>query len=203
MFSGIVEEMGKIVGVQQSEGGNRTFRVWCNFLQELKVDQSVSHNGACLTVERMEDSFYEVTAIQETLQKTNLSHLQVGMRVNLERAMKLGDRLDGHMVQGHVDTTGICTHASETNGSWYFGFSYHTKEGHLTVPKGSICVNGVSLTVVESTPGYFSVAIIPYTFAHTTFADLRKGDTVNLEFDVLGKYMYHYFKQLQLTQQGI
>lgn len=200
MFSGIIEDIGKVIGIVDTGSENRTFRIQCSFLQELRVDQSVAHNGACLTVESIGTTWYEVTAIKETLRKTNLAFVKDGMHVNLERAMKLGDRLDGHLVQGHVDTTGSCILAVETNGSWQFGFSYEVKEGFFNVPKGSICVNGVSLTVVDSTPGYFSVAIIPYTYAHTTFADMMIGDTVNLEFDMIGKYLFQFTQNQQQTQ---
>ncbi len=199
MFSGIIETIGKVADVKKHENGNVTYVIEADFVQELKVDQSVAHNGVCLTVEKITHKGYEVTAIPETLQKSNLGALTQGALVNLERALKAGDRLDGHMVQGHVDTTAICDWYEETGGSWSYGFSYHSQEGHITVPKGSICVNGVSLTVVESRPGYFSVAIIPYTYAHTNFKVLTLGSSVNLEFDILGKYIKAYLDQIEVA----
>ena len=163
--------------------------------QELKIDQSVAHNGVCLTVVAIEGDIYTVTVIQESLQKTNLGDLQVGDQVNIERCMKLGDRLDGHLVQGHVDQTAKCVDVVEVDGSWYYTFS-HENLGNITVEKGSICVNGVSLTVVNSQADYFSVAIIPYTYNHTNFHNFKVGTIVNLEFDILGKYIA---KMNQLT----
>lgn len=188
MFTGIIEEVGKVAAIQ-NEGTNVHFEIESQLTPELKIDQSVAHNGVCLTVVSLSEKTYTVTAIKETLEKTNLSSWRVGSLVNLERAMKLGDRLDGHLVQGHVDQTAVCKEVKEENGSWYFTFTYTTAEGNVTIEKGSITVNGVSLTVVNSGEGFFSVAIIPYTFAHTTFQTLKVGDTVNLEFDVIGKYI--------------
>lgn len=188
MFSGIIESLGKVESIQANKG-NLTFKILSLLANELKIDQSVAHNGVCLTVINIENTFYEVTAIDETLQKTNLGTLNIGDWVNLERCIRLNDRLDGHIVQGHVDQTGICTKAQEQNGSWLYSFEYDTSKGNVTVEKGSICVNGVSLTVVNSTQNGFSVAIIPYTYEHTTFQFLKPGDAVNLEFDILGKYI--------------
>ena len=192
MFTGIVEEVGKIVAIAR-EGDNVHFEIESRLTPELKIDQSVAHNGVCLTVVALLDNSYKVTAIKETLQKTNLGELSVGAAVNIERAMKLGDRLDGHLVQGHVDQTAVCVGTKDENGSRVFQFQYDKALGNMTIEKGSITVNGVSLTVVDSTETGFSVAIIPYTLAHTTFKDLKKGDTVNLEFDVIGKYMKRLF----------
>lgn len=188
MFTGIIEDLGKITKLEQING-NLNITVKCSFTDELKIDQSVSHNGVCLTVIKIEDSEYTVTAIDETLKKTNLENLVLNQEINLERGMKLGDRLDGHIVQGHVDQIGYCDNILEKDGSWVFTFSYDESSGNVTIEKGSITVNGVSLTVVDSTQNAFSVAIIPYTFDHTTFKNLSVGDNVNLEFDVIGKYV--------------
>jgi riboflavin synthase len=188
MFTGIIEATGLVRAVR-SNGSNVDLDIAAPFLTELKIDQSVSHNGACLTVVKISEDTYTVTAIDETLKKTNLGDLLPGAEVNLERCMILGGRLDGHIVQGHVDLTGVCTSVQNQNGSWLYAFEYDAKSGHVTVGKGSICVNGVSLTVVDSSPGKFSVAIIPYTFEHTTFRHLKAGHRVNLEFDILGKYI--------------
>ena len=188
MFTGIVEEIGKITEIKES-GSNLNIKVKAKMTPELKIDQSVSHNGICLTVVSMEDEEYMVTAVQETLEKTNLGALKTGDPVNLERGMKLGDRLDGHIVQGHVDQTATCIEIKEADGSWHFTFQYDPNVGNITIEKGSITVNGVSLTVVNSKSDQFSVAIIPYTYEHTTFKNLKKGDMVNLEFDVIGKYV--------------
>ncbi|TAF72550.1 MAG: riboflavin synthase [Bacteroidetes bacterium] len=188
MFSGIIESLGKVESIQANKG-NLTFKILSLLANELKIDQSVAHNGVCLTVVNIENTYYEVTAIAETLEKTNLGTLNVGDWVNLERCIRLNDRLDGHIVQGHVDQTGICTKAQEQNGSWLYSFEYDASKGNVTVEKGSVCVNGVSLTVVNSTQNGFSVAIIPYTYEHTTFQFLKPGDAVNLEFDILGKYI--------------
>lgn len=188
MFSGIIESLGKVESIQANKG-NLTFKILSLLANELKIDQSVAHNGVCLTVVNIENTYYEVTAIAETLEKTNLGTLNVGDWVNLERCIRLNDRLDGHIVQGHVDQTGICTKAQEQNGSWLYSFEYDASKGNVTVEKGSVCVNGVSLTVVNSTQNGFSVAIIPYTYEHTTFQYLKPGDAVNLEFDILGKYI--------------
>ncbi|MFC7356201.1 riboflavin synthase [Jejudonia soesokkakensis] len=188
MFTGIVETLGKIKNLTR-EDGNLHIEVESSLAPELKIDQSVSHNGVCLTVVGLKTNSYVVSAISETLEKTNLDALQIDDLVNLERAMKLGDRLDGHLVQGHVDQVGRCTSIKEENGSWLFTFNYDETLGNITVEKGSITVNGVSLTVVNSEKNSFSVAIIPYTYAHTTFKNCVKGSIVNLEFDVVGKYL--------------
>lgn len=193
MFTGIIESLGKIKEIT-AKGTNKTFVLECNFTHELKIDQSLAHNGVCLTVDGLFDNQYSVTAIQETLERTNLGALQVGDVVNLERCMVMNGRIDGHIVQGHVDTTGTCTEINEKNGSWECVFTYDSqnKSGYLTVEKGSICVNGVSLTVVRSEKGLFSVHIIPYTFENTSFKILKPGHTVNLEFDIIGKYVAQY-----------
>lgn len=188
MFTGIIESIGEISALSQ-EGENLHITVTSELTSELKIDQSVSHNGVCLTVVALNDTNYVVTAIKETLTKTNLKHLSVGAKVNLERAMKLGDRLDGHLVQGHVDGVGVCTEIKEADGSWYFTFQYDSSLGNVTIEKGSITVNGVSLTVVNSKETEFSVAIIPYTYEHTNFNTFCVGDEINLEFDVIGKYL--------------
>ena len=188
MFSGIIEGIGEVVALQK-EQSNLHLSVKCDFIHELKVDQSIAHNGVCLTVVSISDNSYTVTAINETLQKSNLGGLEVGSKVNLERCMKLGDRLDGHIVQGHVDQTATCSHVSETNGSWMFTFDYDASNGNITVEKGSVTVNGVSLTVVNSLQHSFSVCIIPYTYHHTNFHTFKVGTKVNLEFDILGKYI--------------
>lgn len=188
MFTGIIEDLGKITKLVK-DGGNLHIMVQTSITNALKIDQSVAHNGVCLTVVGIDGDVYTVTAIQETLDKTNIGLLKVNENVNIERAMKLGDRLDGHIVQGHVDQTGKCISIVEDNGSWVFTFEYDKTLSNITIEKGSITVNGVSLTVVNSRLNRFSVAIIPYTYEHTTFKDLAVGDTVNLEFDVIGKYV--------------
>lgn len=188
MFTGIIETQGTIREITR-ESGNIHFTLSSSITHELKIDQSVSHDGVCLTVVAIEGDSYTVTAIQETLDKTNLKGWNEGGIVNLERAMKLGDRLDGHIVQGHVDQTGICSAVKEANGSWYFTFGYDPLLNNITIEKGSITVNGVSLTVVNSKEHEFSVAIIPYTFEHTNFNHIQPGTIVNLEFDVVGKYV--------------
>lgn len=188
MFTGIIEEIGRVRKVEK-ENGNLHFKVEAKFAPELKIDQSVSHNGVCLTVVSLGEGEYTVTAIAETLSKSNLGNLKTGDPVNLERGMLLNDRLDGHIVQGHVDQTGICESITEKEGSWVFRFLYDEKTDNMTIQKGSITVNGVSLTVVESGKNSFSVAVIPYTFEHTNFQFLKKGEVVNLEFDVIGKYV--------------
>ncbi len=187
MFTGIIESVGEIAQLTQ-EGENLHIEISSPLAQELKIDQSVSHNGVCLTVVEVKEASYVVTAIKETLEKTNLKSLKKGSRVNLERAMRLGARLDGHIVQGHVDGTAVCKHIQEENGSWLFTFQYKNTEFN-TVEKGSITVNGVSLTVVGSKKGEFSVAIIPYTFENTNFKTFEVGSEVNLEFDIIGKYV--------------
>jgi riboflavin synthase len=189
MFTGIVETTGRVANIN-AEGTNLTFRIESLLAPELKIDQSVSHNGVCLTVTSVVDGSYTVTAVDETLKKTNLGQLKPGDRVNLERCMPANGRFDGHIVQGHVDQTGICTNRQDLNGSWLFDFSYDANEAdNVTVEKGSICINGVSLTVFNSQPDSFRVTIIPYTYEHTSFRDLQVGDVVNLEFDIVGKYI--------------
>ncbi|MAG86715.1 MAG: riboflavin synthase [Flavobacteriaceae bacterium] len=188
MFTGIVEEIGKIRKLVK-ESTNLHIEVEAKMTPELKIDQSVSHNGVCLTVVSIKDHQYTVTAIQEILNKTNLNGLVEGDSVNLERGMKLGDRLDGHIVQGHVDQTAKCTDVQDIDGSWQFTFEYDPSLNNITIEKGSITINGVSLTVVNSGRNSFSVAIIPYTFENTTFKQIKKGSIVNLEFDVIGKYV--------------
>ncbi len=188
MFTGIIETLG-IVKEIQKEQGNLHITVASEITHELKIDQSVAHNGICLTVVKIDANLYTVTAIQETIDKTAIGTWQVGDVLNLERAMKLGDRLDGHIVQGHVDQTGVCTHIEEANGSWVFTFSYDPNLSNITIEKGSITVNGTSLTVVNSGSNTFSVAIIPFTYEHTNFHTYKVGTTVNLEFDVIGKYV--------------
>lgn len=188
MFTGIIESIGEIIALNP-DGGNLHITVRCDFTHELKIDQSLAHDGVCLTVVAISGDQYTVTAIEETLEKTNLSHWRVGGLVNLERAMQLGDRLDGHIVQGHVDLVGSCTLAEEKDGSWRYLFAYDKDSGHVTVSKGSVTINGVSLTVVESAPGLVGVAIIPYTYEHTNFQSLKEGSAVNLEFDIIGKYV--------------
>ena len=186
MFTGIIEQLGHITAIQK-EGENIHFTVKSPFTNELKVDQSVAHNGTCLTVVSINNDEYTVTAIHETLEKTNLGEWKVGTKVNLERCMQMNGRLDGHIVQGHVDTTATCKNIEDQNGSWKFTFNYLTEQ--VTVEKGSITVNGVSLTVVDSKDRQFSVCIIPYTYEHTNFHKLKVGDKINLEFDIIGKYV--------------
>lgn len=188
MFTGIIETLGTIQEIKK-EKDNIHVTINSSITSELKIDQSVAHNGICLTVVAINNNTYTVTAIDETIKKTNLGEWQEGDLVNLERAMKLGDRLDGHIVQGHVDQIGNCVAISETNGSWLYTFEYDDKLNNLTIEKGSITVNGVSLTVVNSQKNQFSVAIIPYTHEHTNFKDFKIGSKINLEFDVIGKYV--------------
>ena len=197
MFTGIVEKIGRVAKISL-QGKNRHFFIESELAPELKIDQSVAHNGVCLTVVGIQGKVYEVVAIDETLQKTSLGTWQVGDRVNLERAMKLGDRLDGHIVQGHVDQTGVCHLIEDAQGSRVFTFHYDPSLGNMTIEKGSITVNGVSLTVVGSQKGAFSVAVIPYTYEHTSFHTLKQGDKVNLEFDVIGKYVLAKVGALEL-----
>lgn len=188
MFTGIIETLGRIEKLER-EQENLHITISSSLTPELKIDQSVSHNGVCLTVVAITDQTYTVTAIRETLEKTNLQDWQQNDLINLERGMRLGDRLDGHIVQGHVDQTGICESIVEENGSWRYTFSYDPKLHNITIEKGSVTVNGVSLTVVDSKEGAFSVAIIPYTHEHTNFSTFKTGTRVNLEFDVVGKYV--------------
>ena len=187
MFTGIIESLSEIKGIKK-EGDNLSISFNSSISSELKIDQSISHNGICLTIVDIVDSIYTVTAIKETIIKSSIKDWGVGDLINIERAMKLGDRLDGHMVQGHVDQTAVCTKISEENGSWYFDFKYEKSE-NLTIEKGSIAINGVSLTVVNSSINSFSVAIIPYTYNYTNFKNLKPGDLVNIEFDMVGKYI--------------
>ncbi len=202
MFTGIIESLGKIKGIE-GEGSNVHFEIHSNISNELKIDQSVAHNGVCLTVVKLGEHTHTITAVEETLIRSNLGKLEVGATINLERAMKANARLDGHMVQGHVDKTGICTEIQALEGSWYFTFEYAASPEHLLVDKGSICINGVSLTVISPSEiknesgdmqTRFSVTIIPYTYEFTNFNNLKVGDTVNLEFDVIGKYISRYLE---------
>ena len=195
MFSGIIEEFGTVTAIENDKG-NVHFILKCSFIDELKVDQSLSHNGVCLTVVEIDKpaGSYKVTAVKETLLKSNLGSLEPGSKVNLERSMLMNGRLDGHIVQGHVDQTAVCTKVEEAEGSWYFTFEYDfdpqkAKQGYMTVEKGSVSVNGVSLTVVNSKDNSFQVAIIPYTYEVTNFHAFKKGTMVNLEFDIIGKYL--------------
>jgi riboflavin synthase len=194
MFTGIIEALGTVREVR-SEKTNKHFAIESPFAHELKIDQSVSHNGVCLTVTRIEGSIHWVTAIDETLQKSNLGKLKAGDKVNLERCMVANGRFDGHIVQGHVDQAGKVKSVQDVGGSWLYVFEYDTAPGDVTVEKGSICVNGVSLTCFNSSEGEFTVAIIPYTYEHTNFHSLKAGDSVNLEFDIVGKYVKRLLKQ--------
>lgn len=198
MFSGIIEEAAPVVALKKEEG-NLHITMSCSFVNELTIDQSIAHNGVCLTVVSKTDDSYTVTAIQETLDRTNLGELVCGSEVNLERSLLLTERLDGHIVQGHVDTTAVCTAIDEVEGSWYFTFEYQfdpemAKRGYLTVDKGSVAVNGVSLTVCNPTDNSFQVAIIPYTYEHTNFHQIKVGTMVNIEFDIIGKYISRLMK---------
>ena len=188
MFTGIIEAFGKVVNLKKDQE-NLHLRLDSPLTRELKIDQSLAHNGVCLTVVDTSGDQYTVTAIQETLEKTNLGKLKIGDLVNLERAMMMNSRLDGHIVQGHVDQTGFCSEIDFRQGSWFFEFEYDQHQKNITIEKGSICVNGVSLTVVKSNLNKFSVAIIPYTYDHTNFHQIQKGDAVNIEFDMIGKYI--------------
>jgi len=191
MFTGIIEQLAEVVALKK-EGRNMHVSLKSTFTNELKIDQSVAHNGVCLTVVDIKDDVYTVTAINETLLKSNLGLLEVGSKVNLERSMQMGARVDGHMVQGHVDQTAKCTEIKEEQGSYVYTFK-HKESDNMTVEKGSVCVNGVSLTVVDSKENSFSVAIIPYTFEHTNFHTVKVGTVVNIEFDILGKYIAKMF----------
>lgn len=188
MFTGIIEALGRVTNIH-NENTNKHFTLTAPFTHELKIDQSVAHNGVCLTVVSINDDAYTVTAIDETLKKTNLNSLKVGEVVNLERCMQANGRFDGHVVQGHVDQTAVCESVTDEQGSWVFTFRYDASQGNVTVEKGSICVNGISLTVFNSEDDRFSVAIIPYTYEHTNLHQVKAGDTVNLEFDIIGKYV--------------
>ncbi len=193
MFSGIIEETAKVVAIEH-EQDNIHITMECSFVDELKIDQSVAHNGVCLTVVRKEGNTFTTTAMRETLERSNLGLLKPGSLVNLERSMLMNGRLDGHIVQGHVDQTAVCAQVEDANGSWYYTFEYPfnaemAKQGYVTVEKGSVCVNGVSLTVCNSQPNSFQVAIIPYTHEHTNFCQIEAGTVVNIEFDIVGKYI--------------
>ena len=192
MFTGIIENLSEIKEINK-EGDNLSISLISKITNELKIDQSLSHNGVCLTVVDINDNIYKVTAIKETILKSSIKNWRIGDIINIERAMKLGDRLDGHMVQGHVDQTATCTKISEENGSWYFYFEYQ-RSSNLTIEKGSISINGVSLTIVESMDNRFSVAIIPYTYENTNFKNIQVGDLVNIEFDMIGKYIHKIIK---------
>lgn len=188
MFTGIIESVGSIINVEK-EKSNLHLTISSSISNELKIDQSVSHNGVCLTVIQCDDKTHKVTAIEETLRTTNLASIKVGNLINLERCLMVNGRLDGHIVQGHVDQTGTCVEINEKNGSWIYTITYEPKYKNITVEKGSICINGVSLTVLDSRTDQFSVAIIPYTYEQTNFKHIKSGDKVNLEFDILGKYV--------------
>ena len=199
MFTGIIETLGVIKKIKH-KGSNVDFLVESALASELKIDQSLAHNGVCLTVVSITENTHTVTAIDETLIRSNLGNLKVGNLVNLERAMLASARLDGHIVQGHVDTTAICTSVETLEGSWVFSFEYALNPDYILVDKGSVCVNGVSLTVVTPTDNTFSVAIIPYTFEHTHFKNLKVGDSVNIEFDILGKYLVRYLNRINAAK---
>ena len=192
MFTGIIENLAKIISINKSKS-NLDITLSSSLTSEFKIDQSISHNGICLTIINIDGNNYTVTAIEETINKTTINSWKKGDFVNLERAMKLGDRLDGHMIQGHIDQIGTCVDVTTKDGSWEYAIQYEKSE-NLTVEKGSIAVNGVSLTVIDSKTNSFKVAIIPYTYEHTNFKTLRKGDLINLEFDILGKYLYKMSK---------
>ncbi|WDF57050.1 riboflavin synthase [Mucilaginibacter sp. KACC 22063] len=194
MFTGIIETLGRVTDLYK-DGGNLHITVESTIASELRIDQSVAHNGVCLTVVALADGLHTVTAIEETLNKTNLAYLKAGDEINLERCMQMNARLDGHIVQGHVDQTAVCRSVEEMDGSWVYTFEYDAGIGNVTVEKGSICVNGISLTVVNSTDNGFSVAIIPYTYEHTNLHNIKAGDTVNLEFDIIGKYVARLMKR--------
>lgn len=200
MFSGIVETTGIVTGIE-SEGSNVHFSIKSNISSEAYIDQSVAHNGVCLTIVEIHGDIYKVTAIKETLDKSNLSSLNVNDIVNLERSLLATSRVDGHFVQGHVDSTATCINVSEMGGSWYFEFETNPDYANLMVNKGSICINGVSLTIVNADKGKFSVAIIPYTYQHTNFKYIKQGDSVNIEFDILGKYIVNYMQKLNTTNR--
>ena len=194
MFSGIIVEAAAVVKIEKDKE-NLHITIAPTFINELKIDQSISHNGVCLTVVKKDAETYTVTAIKETLAKSNLAMLKPGDKVNLERSMLMNGRLDGHIVQGHVDQTAVCTNVKEEQGSWVFSFKYNSGQGNITVEKGSVSVNGVSLTVVNSQPDGFDVAIIPYTYQYTNFHQISKSTIVNLEFDIIGKYISKILKQ--------
>lgn len=200
MFSGIVEECAQVVAIEHDKE-NVHFTLSCSFVHELQIDQSISHNGVCLTVVKKTDTNYTVTAIKETLLKSNLGTIVVADKVNVERSMSMNGRLDGHIVQGHVDQTAVCTHIQEADGSWYYTFEYEPlQQDYITVEKGSVTVNGVSLTVVNSQLKSFEVAIIPYTYNHTNFHTFKVGSKVNIEFDILGKYIARYLQAMGIVK---
>ncbi len=196
MFTGIIETLGQIVAIEHHQT-NIELTVATTITHELKIDQSVAHNGVCLTVTSIAGNTYKVTAIQETLDKTNIGKLQLGDKINIERASTNHSRLDGHIVQGHVDAIAILENIIDQKGSWIYTFRYHRKDSHVVVDKGSVCINGVSLTVVDPIDDTFSVAIIPFTYEHTTFSTLKIGDYINIEFDIIGKYVFQYMKAYQ------
>jgi riboflavin synthase len=191
MFTGIIESLGKITNINMSQG-NVDFTVKSSISKDLKIDQSVSHNGVCLTVIDLKNDTHTVTAVKETLDKSSLNNFNVGDHVNLERAMKLGERLDGHMVQGHVDGVAKCVESRLNEGSWIYVFEFDKKNQHLLIEKGSVCINGVSLTVFDIDDNRFSVTIIPYTYENTSFKELKSGDVVNMEYDMIGKYLSRF-----------
>ncbi len=200
MFSGIVEEAAPVVSLEK-EKGNLHITMECSFVKELKIDQSISHNGVCLTVVKKDDKTYTVTAIKETLDKSNLGLLEIGSKVNLERSLRADSMVDGHFVQGHVDQTAVCTEVREADGSWYFRFEYEPTGDNVTVEKGSVSVNGVSLTVVNSREKSFEVAIIPFTYDVTNFHQIKPGTVVNLEYDIIGKYITKIVRQIMAEQK--
>lgn len=200
MFSGIVEEAAPVVSLEK-EKGNLHITMECSFVKELKIDQSISHNGVCLTVVKKDDKTYTVTAIKETLDKSNLGLLEIGSKVNLERSLRADSMVDGHFVQGHVDQTAVCTEVREADGSWYFRFEYVPTGDNVTVEKGSVSVNGVSLTVVNSREKSFEVAIIPFTYDVTNFHQIKPGTVVNLEYDIIGKYITKIVRQIMAEQK--
>lgn len=195
MFSGIIESLGEIQKIEKDRE-NYHFTIKSDFTSELYIDQSIAHNGTCLTVVAIDGDNYQVTAINETMIRTNLGQLKVGDLINLERAVKGDTRMDGHMVQGHVDSTVTCTNIEDADGSYIFKFSLADADAHLVVEKGSICINGVSLTVVDAATDYFTVAIIPYTYEHTNFRRMRIGDSINIEYDIIGKYISKYLSRV-------
>jgi len=195
MFTGIIETLGKVYALTK-KGSNTEIEIQSEFSQSLKIDQSVSHNGVCLTVTQINGNIHKVVAVEETMFKSNLGNLSIGEFVNLERAMQANQRMDGHIVQGHVDDIVECVEIKEADGSWYFTFTYPKEQEHLLVNKGSVCINGVSLTLINPEKGMFTVAIIPYTFEHTTFKYLKIGDLANIEYDILGKYVARYMEKI-------
>ena len=199
MFSGIVEVTGIVKKIKQ-DGSNKHFTIQSNISHETYIDQSIAHNGVCLTIVDITNDEHTVTAIEETLLKSNLNKLSIGDQINLERSLMANSRIDGHFVQGHVDTIAICQSIKEADGSWYFYFKTNPEYANLMVNKGSVCLNGVSLTLIEAKDGHFSVAIIPYTYQHTNFHNLKVGDQVNVEFDILGKYIVSYLTNVQQNQ---